>query len=75
MNVIAPATRRSVPAAPARSDLIAKYFRGFGDPTRVRILELLRSEGELSLGRNPPTEAAFRRNRAARARDCDVPPA
>jgi DNA-binding transcriptional ArsR family regulator len=39
-----------LPEAPARSDLVAKYFRGFGDPTRVRILELLRDEGELSVG-------------------------
>lgn len=29
---------------------MAKYFRGLGDPTRVRILELLRDEGELSVG-------------------------
>jgi ArsR family transcriptional regulator len=35
---------------PVRADLVAKYFRGFGDPTRVRILELLRDEGELSVG-------------------------
>jgi DNA-binding transcriptional ArsR family regulator len=39
-----------LPESPARSDLVAKYFRGFGDPTRVRILELLRAEGELSVG-------------------------
>ena len=39
-----------LPDAPARSDLVAKYFRGFGDPTRVRILELLRGQGELSVG-------------------------
>jgi len=39
-----------LPDAPARSDLVAKYFRGLGDPTRVRILELLREEGELSVG-------------------------
>ena len=39
-----------LPEAPARSDLVAKYFRGLGDPTRVRILELLRDEGELSVG-------------------------
>jgi DNA-binding transcriptional ArsR family regulator len=32
------------------TDLVAKYFRGLGDPTRVRILELLRSEGELTVG-------------------------
>ena len=39
-----------LPVAPARSDLVAKYFRGFGDPTRVRILELLRDERELTVG-------------------------
>src|SRR5438874_13224404 len=39
-----------LPEAPARSDLVAKYFRGLGDATRVRILELLRDEGELSVG-------------------------
>ena len=39
-----------LPEAPARSDLLAKYFRGLGDPTRLRILALLRSEGELSVG-------------------------
>ena len=39
-----------LPEAPARSDLVAKYFRGLGDPTRVRILELLRDDGELSVG-------------------------
>jgi DNA-binding transcriptional ArsR family regulator len=32
------------------SDLVAKYFRGLGDPTRVRILELLRGDGELTVG-------------------------
>jgi DNA-binding transcriptional ArsR family regulator len=40
-----------LPATPARTDLVAKYFRGLGDPIRLRILELLRSEGELSVGR------------------------
>jgi DNA-binding transcriptional ArsR family regulator len=39
-----------LPAAPGRSDLVAKYFRGLGDQTRVRILELLRDEGELTVG-------------------------
>src|SRR5207245_8736315 len=38
------------PDAPAKSDLVAKYFRGLGDPTRLRIVELLREEGELSVG-------------------------
>jgi DNA-binding transcriptional ArsR family regulator len=39
-----------LPVAPARSDLVSKYFRGLGDATRVRILELLRDEGELTVG-------------------------
>src|SRR5437870_11264870 len=39
-----------LPEAPARTDVVAKYFRGLGDQTRVRILELLRDEGELSVG-------------------------
>jgi DNA-binding transcriptional ArsR family regulator len=39
-----------LPAAPVRADLVAKYFRGLGDPTRLRILELLAEEGELSVG-------------------------
>jgi DNA-binding transcriptional ArsR family regulator len=39
-----------LPSAPAETDLVAKYFRGLGDPIRLRILELLRSEGELSVG-------------------------
>ena len=39
-----------LPDSPARTDLVAKYFRGLGDPTRLRILELLRDKGELSVG-------------------------
>jgi ArsR family transcriptional regulator, cadmium/lead-responsive transcriptional repressor len=39
-----------LPAAPLETDLVAKYFRGLGDPVRLRILELLRSGGELSVG-------------------------
>src|SRR5438552_19061139 len=39
-----------LPDAPAETDLVAKYFRGLGDPIRLRILELLRSEGELPVG-------------------------
>jgi DNA-binding transcriptional ArsR family regulator len=33
-----------------KTDLVAKYFRGLGDPTRLRILELLREHGELTVG-------------------------
>jgi DNA-binding transcriptional ArsR family regulator len=39
-----------LPEAPVEGDLVAKYFRGLGEPTRLRILELLRDEGELSVG-------------------------
>ena len=30
-----------LPATPEKTDLVAKYFRGLGDPTRLRILKLL----------------------------------
>lgn len=36
--------------APSRTELLAKYFRGLGDPTRLRILRLLDDAGELSSG-------------------------
>jgi ArsR family transcriptional regulator, cadmium/lead-responsive transcriptional repressor len=39
-----------LPATPVPTDLVAKYFRGLGDATRLRILELLRDEGELTVG-------------------------
>ena len=39
-----------LPAAPASTDLVAKYFRALGDPTRLRLLRLLQAEGELSAG-------------------------
>ena len=39
-----------LPAAPLETDLVAKYFRGLGDPIRLCILELLQSEGELCVG-------------------------
>jgi len=35
--------------APSATELVAKYFRALGDPTRLRILELL-GEEELSVG-------------------------
>ena len=34
---------------PTEADLVGKYFRALGDPTRVRILELLGRHGELSV--------------------------
>jgi ArsR family transcriptional regulator, cadmium/lead-responsive transcriptional repressor len=39
-----------LPATPASIDLVAKYFRALGDPTRLRILGLLRAQGELAAG-------------------------
>jgi DNA-binding transcriptional ArsR family regulator len=38
-----------LPEQPDGSDLVAKYFRGLGDATRVRILRLLEERGELSV--------------------------
>jgi DNA-binding transcriptional ArsR family regulator len=39
-----------LPDTPDRSDLVAKYFRTLSDPTRLRILRMLREQGELSVG-------------------------
>jgi ArsR family transcriptional regulator, cadmium/lead-responsive transcriptional repressor len=36
--------------APSRTEVLAKYFRGLGDPTRLRVLQLLDEAGELSAG-------------------------
>jgi ArsR family transcriptional regulator, cadmium/lead-responsive transcriptional repressor len=36
--------------APTRVELLGKYFRGLGDPTRLRVLRLLDDAGELSAG-------------------------
>jgi DNA-binding transcriptional ArsR family regulator len=35
--------------SPTQPELVGKYFRALGDTTRVRILELLRAQGELSV--------------------------
>src|SRR5919109_1473716 len=35
--------------SPTESELVGKYFRALGDPTRIRILELLRDHDELSV--------------------------
>src|ERR687894_2722155 len=35
--------------APTEPELVGKYFRALGDPTRVRILALLRDHDELSV--------------------------
>jgi DNA-binding transcriptional ArsR family regulator len=38
-----------LPDHPVEPDLVAKYFRGLGDVTRVRILGLLEERGEMSV--------------------------
>lgn len=49
-----------LPAAPGESDLLSKYFRVLGDPTRLRIIDLVRDQersvGELAtlLGQSQP---------------------
>ena len=48
MNATAEAPFR-LPDQPLESDIVAKYFRGLGDGTRMRILEALGS-GERSVG-------------------------
>jgi DNA-binding transcriptional ArsR family regulator len=48
-NVIS-ASPFTLDEVPSRTELLAKYFRGFGDPTRLRVLRLLNDEGELSAG-------------------------
>jgi DNA-binding transcriptional ArsR family regulator len=40
----------AIAAEPTRTELLAKYFRALGDPTRLRILRLLDDAGELSVG-------------------------
>jgi DNA-binding transcriptional ArsR family regulator len=35
---------------PTEPELIGKYFRALGDPTRLRILEMLQEHDELSVG-------------------------
>ena len=39
----------ALPESPTEPELVGKYFRALGDPTRVRILELLAEHGELSV--------------------------
>jgi DNA-binding transcriptional ArsR family regulator len=50
MNDVISTAPFSFAATPSRTDLLAKYFRGLGDPTRLRILSLLKAEGELPAG-------------------------
>lgn len=48
-QAVLPSAPFAIPDSPFESDLVAKYFRGLGDPTRVRILELLEEHDELSV--------------------------
>ena len=48
MNAVADAPFR-LPERPLESDIVAKYFRGLGDATRMRILDAL-AAGERSVG-------------------------
>jgi ArsR family transcriptional regulator, cadmium/lead-responsive transcriptional repressor len=48
MTVAATAPFR-IDESPAPIDLVAKYFRALGDPTRLKLLELL-EDGEASVG-------------------------
>ncbi|MGH3007424.1 MAG: ArsR/SmtB family transcription factor [Gaiellaceae bacterium] len=50
MSSAAPSAPFRLPRSPAPTDLMAKYFRGLGDPIRLQILELLRADGELTVG-------------------------
>ena len=45
-----PSAPFALPDTPSEPQLLAKYFRALGDPTRVQILELLREHGELGVG-------------------------
>jgi DNA-binding transcriptional ArsR family regulator len=38
------------PLTPAAAELIARRFRALSDPTRLRIIDLLRTAGEASVG-------------------------
>ena len=49
MDAVLNAAPFSLPAEPSQVDLVAKYFRTLGDPTRLRILELVNEE-ERSVG-------------------------
>jgi ArsR family transcriptional regulator, cadmium/lead-responsive transcriptional repressor len=40
----------ALPEVPTEPEVVAKYFRALGDPTRVEILELLQDHDELSVG-------------------------
>jgi DNA-binding transcriptional ArsR family regulator len=49
-SVVVSTSPFSLAEAPSRGELLAKYFRGLGEPTRLAILRHLSEEGELSAG-------------------------
>ena len=49
MTITADAPFR-IEETPAPVELVAKYFRALGDPTRLRLLEALDGRGEASVG-------------------------
>ena len=50
MDPVVSSSPFSLADAPTRTEFLAKYFRGLGDPTRLRVLQLLEQAGELSAG-------------------------
>jgi DNA-binding transcriptional ArsR family regulator len=50
MSVVVSTSPFTLADEPSRGELLAKYFRGLGDPTRLWILCELDAEGELSAG-------------------------
>jgi DNA-binding transcriptional ArsR family regulator len=50
MNAVVSTSPFTLTDKPSRGELLAKYFRGLGDPTRLRILRQLEASGELSAG-------------------------
>lgn len=49
MSAVTASSPFALTDSPSRDDLLAKYFRGLGDPTRLRILRLLEDSGELAV--------------------------
>src|ERR671911_883815 len=50
MNAVTSRAPFTLTDTPSRTELLAKSFRGLGDPTRLRILRLLNEAAELSAG-------------------------
>jgi DNA-binding transcriptional ArsR family regulator len=50
MDTVIASSPFTLDGAPSRTELLAKYFRGLGDPTRLRILRLLDEASELPAG-------------------------